>query len=249
VTSGLDRATRVLREKTAVEADGEITRQRIQAAWLRQRARPQTMRRWVAIALGTLVLGGGALAATGVVVRARVLGQVAAPVSETEAEHGMHPVPARADRPSVAPGPPALETAPAPPTGHPSEVAPGSASGAPVLRTAPALPPMPRAPGSSVADASAVYAAAHQAHFVDRHWARALALWSRYLRLAPRGPLAPEAHFNRAICLLHLGRDRDAAAELRGFADGRPGDYRRQEARRLLDAMGIGLPQGPGVNK
>jgi hypothetical protein len=60
-------------------------------------------------------------------------------------------------------------------------------------------------------------------------------LWTRYLRLAPAGPLAPEAHFNRATCLLRLDRREDAAAELQPFAHGGWGTYRQAEARRLLE--------------
>jgi len=43
-----------------------------------------------------------------------------------------------------------------------------------------------------------------------------------------------EARFNRAIALLQLGRPAAAAADLRPFADGDYGAYRREEARTLL---------------
>lgn len=248
MTSGLDRAARVLREETAVEADGAITRQRIEAAWLRQRARPQAARRLAAIVLVTLVLGGGALAATGVVVRARVPELADAKAAGSAQEHRAYHLPSQAARPFVAPSPQVVQAAPA---ASPQPASPPLSAVAPRSRaaTVPALSPTPSPARRVVADATAVYAAAHEAHFVARHWSRALALWSRYLRLAPHGPLAPEAHFNRAICLVHLGRDDDAAIALQAFANGRPGDYRQQEARRLLDAMGGKLPQGPSPNK
>ena len=91
--------------------------------------------------------------------------------------------------------------------------------------------------GRAADAATAVYAAAHRAHFVERNWSQALGFWNRYLRLAPDGQLAPEAHFNRAICLLHLDRRDDAVAELQPFARGGWGSYRQSEARQLLESL------------
>jgi hypothetical protein len=131
-------------------------------------------------------------------------------------------------------------------TAHPVAIAkpPAVAPTAPVTETAAAPAPSPAAvarPASQhvgAAEAStSAYAAAHRAHFVHRDWFRALALWTRYLRLAPSGPLAPEAHWNRAICLLHLDRRADARSELQPFARGLWGSYRRSEAQRLLDSI------------
>jgi TolA-binding protein len=209
----LDMAVRVLRDETAVEADGAITRQRIEAEWLQHRARGRAVRRLTMVAAVVLVLGGGALAATNLFPRAR------------PADPGL--TPAKSTRP----------------VGH--QAPPEIPASAPVMSTSTApeapSPPVSARPSSQpvgVADAAtSAYAAAHRAHFVGRNWSQALGLWARYLRLAPGGPLAPEAHFNRAICLLHLDRRNDAVAELQPFASGRWGSYRQREARHLLEAI------------
>jgi hypothetical protein len=209
----LDRAVRVLRDETAVQADGAITRQRIEAGWMQQRVRGRAMRRLTTGAAVVLVLGGGALAATNLFVRA-------------------------------CPDNPGLTLArTARPEGHQAPLA--IAPSAPVLMTsaadeapAPPVTARPARPRVEVADvATSAYAAAHRAHFVERNWSQALGLWTRYLRLVPGGQLAPEAHFNRAICLLHLDRRDDAAAELQPFASGRWGSYRQSEARQVLESI------------
>jgi len=91
---------------------------------------------------------------------------------------------------------------------------------------APAMPP--------ALTAAALYDLAHQAHFVRRDFAAALELWNRYVALGGAAPLSAEARFNRAIALLQLGRSAAAVADLRPFADGDYGAYRRDEARALL---------------
>ncbi|MDI1435964.1 hypothetical protein [Polyangium sorediatum] len=97
---------------------------------------------------------------------------------------------------------------------------------------APAAAPAPR-----VDTDDALYRAAHQAHFVTRDPAGALAAWDAYLRAAPRGRFAPEAHYNRALCLVRLGRTAEAERTLEFFASGSFGGYRKAEAKALLDAM------------
>ena len=84
------------------------------------------------------------------------------------------------------------------------------------------------------------YARAHQAHFADDAPARALDAWDAYLAAFPHGAFAPEAAYNRAICLVRLDRRAEAARALRRFADAPPGSYRREEALRLLDWLGRG---------
>ena len=89
------------------------------------------------------------------------------------------------------------------------------------------------APGPSDAEADA-YGRAHRAHFDEGAPERALAGWEDYLRRYPRGAFEPEARFNRAICLVRLGRHAQAERAVRSFADGRFGNYRRAEAEQLL---------------
>jgi hypothetical protein len=63
---------------------------------------------------------------------------------------------------------------------------------------------------------------------------QALAAWDAYLRVAGQGVLAPEARYNRALCLIRAGRNAEARAALLPFANGELGAYRRDEARALL---------------
>ncbi|HZL20563.1 MAG TPA: hypothetical protein VFG23_22720 [Polyangia bacterium] len=105
-----------------------------------------------------------------------------------------------------------------------------------VIPSAVAVADSDAAPTQPTADAeAAAYGRAHRAHFVEDAPGRALAAWDDYLTAYPAGVFAPEARYNRALCLVRLGRFGAAAQALRPFAsDGRDG-YRRTEARLLLD--------------
>lgn len=130
-----------------------------------------------------------------------------------------------------APPPPSVALVAPAPTAAP--VAPvASASSAPAPNAA-APPPAPSVPSPE----DEAYAAAHQAHFASRDYGAALAAWDRYLAAFPAGRLAPEARYNRAICLVRLGKKAEARSALEPFADGTMGGYRRAEAQRLLDAL------------
>jgi hypothetical protein len=89
-------------------------------------------------------------------------------------------------------------------------------------------------------DPQALYAQAHALHFHGHDPARALAAWDRYLAVASldiRGGLVLEARYNRAICLVRLGQREEARQALQPFADGRWGDYRRDDAQALLGEL------------
>jgi TolA-binding protein len=93
-----------------------------------------------------------------------------------------------------------------------------------------------RASTETEADAEArAYGRAHRTHFVDDAPARALGAWDDYLTAFPRGVFAPEARYNRALCLVRLGRLGEAARALRAFERESPAGYRRDDARLLLD--------------
>lgn len=155
---------------------------------------------------------------------------IADPPAATALEALATPVvaPARPATTIAAPRPRA--TAPA----TPAATAPAETIAAPAA--AAASEPAPVDP------ADALYATAHRLHFVQHDSAGALTAWNAYLRAAPGGRFGVEAAYNRAICLVRLGRTSEAKAALTGFASGAYGGYRRAEAKALLDAMQSAAP-------
>jgi hypothetical protein len=122
------------------------------------------------------------------------------------------------------------------PAAEPAPAQREAASPAPAA-AAPAIEPAAEPPAKAEPDPDALYRAAHQAHFVAHDASAALAGWNAYLAAAPRGRFALEAHYNRALCLVRLGRTDEARRALEPFATGAAGGYRQAEARTLLDAM------------
>lgn len=98
--------------------------------------------------------------------------------------------------------------------------------------------PSEKKPSSSVSSSldeeTRAYARAHRAHFVEQSPVRALAAWTEYLRRFPRGSLAPEAQFNRALCLVRLGRFAEASGALQTFAASHRDGYRKADIERLV---------------
>ena len=87
-------------------------------------------------------------------------------------------------------------------------------------------------------DVDALYRTAHDAHFARRDYAAALAAWDAYLAAAgPGSRMLIEARYNRGIALARLGRGAEAVKALEPFASGEYGDYRRDDARRLLEKL------------
>ena len=118
-----------------------------------------------------------------------------------------------------------------------AEVAPATAPIGRPRRVVPAPPsPVAAAPANFDAepDENAVYGRAHRTHFIDDLPQRALAAWDLYLKAYPRGAFAPEARFDRALCLTRLGRWHEAARALSPFGRGAETGYRRHEACTLL---------------
>jgi hypothetical protein len=147
---------------------------------------------------------------------------------------------------AVAPPPPHVEPPPphyAPPPPHYAPPPPPEPEPPPV--EAPKSAPVPRppvAPSAPVEDASstdlALYQVAHKLHFNDKNYAAAIGAWDEYLRGSPSGAFVVEARYNRAICLLKLGRKAEAKVALQPFADGKvAGGYRQEEAQRLLERL------------
>jgi hypothetical protein len=159
-----------------------------------------------------------------------------APTPHAEAQ-----APAGAARAAV--GPHVVEESPAVPAGTGiAVVSPSSdAAGDPASAGDPAGAGEPTSAGASAPESDpdlALYRDAHRAHFVQRDARAALAAWDRYLAAHPRGSFALEARYNRALCLVRLGRHEAARQALTPFAAGQVGGgYRRSEASALLEAL------------
>ncbi|WP_437917324.1 hypothetical protein WME73_25145 [Sorangium sp. So ce302] len=164
--------------------------------------------------------------------------------------------PAPPEAEAVAPEPPLLPApiaeppiAPAPVRAPVLAVTPVRSASRPVAAVAPSAARLPTAPRPAAADpqaierspagpdADALYQAAHRAHFVERNPAAALDAWNAYLAAAPHGRFAVEAQYNRALCLVRLGRKDEARRALEPFAQGALGGYRQAESRSLIEAM------------
>jgi hypothetical protein len=228
----LETAVRAARDVPSASArDAARTRRNVLAAlsggsqWRTVRALRRRRGSWLLIAMGGVLLAGVCAAATGTPSRiAARLGLARRANDETVA------VARVATKPTVPPSAPILSSAPIPPPETPS------AAPAPVVTS---VVPLARAvtPGP---DPQALYAQAHALHFHGNDPARALAAWDRYLATASgdvRSGLVLEARYNRAICLFRLGQREEARQALQPFADGRWGDYRRDDAQVLLDEL------------
>ncbi|WP_438013507.1 hypothetical protein WMF18_21470 [Sorangium sp. So ce315] len=138
--------------------------------------------------------------------------------------------------PEAAPSPRRAPVVAVAPPARASSIAP-SAAGPAKASQPPAGDPQAIQRPSAGPDADALYQAAHRAHFVDRNPSAALAAWNEYLAAAPRGRFAVEAQYNRALCLVRLGRTDEARRALEPFAQGAFGGYRQTESRSLLEAL------------
>lgn len=132
------------------------------------------------------------------------------------------------------------------PVRTPAATASGTATTAPGAAEGTASPSPstgePAAPSSADAAADALYQRAHALHFQAHDYAAARSAWEAYLKLAPTGRFAAFAHYNRALCLVRLGRTDEARRALQPFATGAFGGYRRAEAQSLLDVLTSGQP-------
>jgi len=81
------------------------------------------------------------------------------------------------------------------------------------------------------------YRAAHDAHFKEGNCEAAVVGYQKYLKEQPTGTFYLEAKYNLGVCLLRLGRTSEARVELRPFAQGKYGNYRKDRAQELLDAL------------
>jgi TolA-binding protein len=226
----LDDATRALREKTdGDDGGGRFTRARVMASLHQGRVRRRTRLALLLPIAATLAAASawGVGSESGRAIVRQVgesLGLIESRVQPLEAAPKKKP-----QGPAVRAGtPPAItKSLPEPP----SPPAPQSEPSA-----------RPAAPSAAAVNAAeerelSLYRAAHRAHFIDRDFAAALSGWSDYLSKVPSGRFALEARYNRALCLVQLGRKSEARTALEPFARGAFGAYRQREARELLQAL------------
>jgi hypothetical protein len=254
----LDRAARALRDETESQAEGnQFARARVLGSL--HQARVRRHKRFVFMApFGLLFAAASAWGmATG---RAPELARQLATAL------GLMSEPARVTAaPARAAAPPPAEPAPIPPvaadpepTAADPEPAPALAEPVPAEPVAPRVSPRAtrksapakRAPSSDELPplddpGHELYRAAHHAHFVARDPAQALRGWDEYLAQARGGRFALEARYNRALCLIRLGRSGEASSALEPFARGDFGTYRQDEATRLLAALSRGGKAAP----
>lgn len=228
----LKAATRALREESgASDADGRFTRARVMASLHQGKVKRRTRLAFVLPLAACLAAGTAWGAATGrlpAVFHAigRMVSYDAKPPIEPR-----EPVRPAEPREPARPAEPSPVEAPASEAPPPAEPVPQPSLGR-VEATA------PRSSAAFIDTDGDLYRLAHEAHFKSHDYARALAGWDAYLRAAPGGRLATEARYNRALCLLRLGRDAEARRALEPFASGFMGGYRQSEARQLLNELG-----------
>jgi len=207
--SSLDSMVRAFRELTDAPADGAVTRARVLANAGRAASRRVWLRR-LGVPIAAVLVTVSSVSA-------------ALPLAQRRWRAA---APARLDLGDTG-GAPA-----APVTVHASRVIPPQAVTGDTAIAGTSSPAYGAAPAE---DEATAYGRAHRAHFQEDRPARALAAWDHYLAAFPHGSFAPEASYNRAICLLRLGRYPQAARALRPLARQPAGAYRRDEARQLLD--------------
>jgi hypothetical protein len=238
----LDDAVRALRDETNGPSErGDETRSRVIANVQRARGR-RSKRMFVILPIAAVL--AAATASAGVAGKLpgawhaalRVLRLAPEPAVEPArapapppSEPRVDPVPEPANEPEPSAPPPVNVVSPRPlPKLRPTATATPTAIAAPTAA--------PTATASST-DSLALFRNAHRLHFSAQDPAAALSAWDAYLREDPSGSLALEARYNRALCLVRLGRSREAREALAPFADGRYGGYRKNEARALLDML------------
>ncbi len=244
----LEQAARALREATeAPSPHASATRARLLRA---HAARGRGASQWLAAAAVLLVTLGAPTA------WAFYTGRAARWLEELRDAPSSAPAsqpPARDRQPNARPtrSTPELTPEPAPLEPLPTELVPEPQPSDPTLEaepeptpgpdTAELTPPLPA--DTSEREERISYSRAHALQFESRDHAAAIAAYDRYLRRYPEGRFATEAAYNRATSLAHEGRRREAIRALTPFARGSHGEYRREEARELIEALEAGPAQ------
>ncbi len=230
----LDEAVRALRDESADDGGGgeKFTRARVMASLHQGRVKRRTR-----IAL-LLPIAATFVAASAFGVGTEGGRAIVRRVQETLGFQAPAPAPAPAEAPAAK--------KPAARAAHKSAVAAAAPPPVAPAEQPEALPPVVPAPvvTPSASTSSArieaeleLYRTAHRAHFTDQDPGRALAAWDSYLARYSRGQFALEARYNRALCLVRLGRTAQARGALEPFARGDYQGYRQREATDLIGAL------------
>lgn len=234
----IDDAAKALREETdtpASELDAARTRARILATHRREQSRGSRATVWLAAAAAMVIVLGGSTAWAYWSGRLETwLGVV--PAVEVQEHATPTTVPVTTIRTREIPAPPETTVAPVevtealvPTAEIPAEIL------APEEEVAPIDGPTERTPVDP--RERAAYRAAHTLHFEAHDPAGAITAWDGYLASYPSGRFALEARYNRALCLVRLGRTSEAREALAPFVAGTHGGYRQAEATQLIEAI------------
>jgi TolA-binding protein len=229
----LDMAKKALRETTEPSAE-ELARLRARLESSQKEARVTRLHfvRW-ALPLAATFLAASALAAVPSVREAvveavqAIVERVSGPAPQPKSK----PKPAKRAVPVAQPREPTVAPAPAdagPPLSPPkvNDV---------MKRPRKTATPAPAVPYDAELEA---YKQAHSYHFTQHQYDLALRSWEEYRARFPDGRFAVEAKYNRALCLVRLGRREEARRALEPFANGSVASgYRQREARQLLEAL------------
>jgi hypothetical protein len=242
----LREATTALSESGHQQSGGKFTRERI-VTTLHENQQKGRSRRAMLLPLAAIFVGSTAFAGVNgslsEVVRSALNAvgfEATAPVAVDEAPEAKHarPAAARGAGPTATPQP--AESADPDLVGAELRQETASAPGA----LSPPEPKAEQAPGARMGgarnvapDGHELSRRGHRAHFKEGNPNLALEAYDAYLKQQPRGRFAVDARYNRALCLVRLGRHAEAEAALAPFANGEFGDYRKQDAQRLLDAL------------
>lgn len=233
----IDDAAAALREETekpVSELEAARTRARILATHRRERERASRAATWLAAAAALMIVLGGSTA------WAYWTGRLDAWLGTSATHEEETPVPPPTtvhDR--VTPPPTTTTVVTAPIVAAETESTTVTPSAPPEVVEA-ASTTEPEAIERTPVDPRerAAYRAAHALHFDEHDPARAIDAWDAYLRAYPSGRFALEARYNRALCLVRLGRTGEAREALAPFVAGTHGGYRQQEATQLVEALG-----------
>jgi hypothetical protein len=239
----LREAARALRQETAeAEPTTRFTRGRVMASLHRGQRRRRSRIVWLlpiaAVLAGTTAFAsGGGRAAWQSVAAAIGIGEAPPPVVTAKLERA--PLRRAASRVVT----PQRQEASALADSEPSAAVetPKSTGPRPAPQRSAALAEVAEPPESD--PTLPLYREAHRQHFTAGNPSAALAAWDRYLARAPGGRFSVEARYNRAICLVRLGRRDEARRALEPFASGSFGAYRQTSARALLDSLGGNAPE------